>query len=72
MVETRLTGPGMGQRIADRLRNSGDPSADTVVQKGTGPLRTFHNIHNSRNSAHGSGGPEKPEARGIDERGRKR
>jgi hypothetical protein len=33
-------------RIANRLRNSGDTkNADSVVQKGTGPTRTFHNIH---------------------------
>jgi hypothetical protein len=33
-------------RIANRLRNSGGEDADTIVQKGSGPTRTFHNIHN--------------------------
>jgi hypothetical protein len=35
------------QRIASRLRNSGSPGADTVVQKGSGPGRTITNIHNA-------------------------
>jgi hypothetical protein len=35
-------------RIANRLRNSGK-GADHVVQKGTGPTRTFTNVHNSAN-----------------------
>jgi hypothetical protein len=32
-------------RIANRLRNSGGEEADHVVQKGSGPTRTFTNIH---------------------------
>jgi hypothetical protein len=36
-------------RIASRLRNSGSPDADVVVQKGTGPTRTYHNVMNSPN-----------------------
>ena len=32
-------------RIASRLRNSGGEEADHVVQKGSGPTRTFTNIH---------------------------
>jgi hypothetical protein len=35
------------QRIASRLRNSGSPEANTVVQKGSGPGRTFTNIHDA-------------------------
>jgi hypothetical protein len=72
MPEIKLTGPSMEQRIANRLRNSGGGDADVVVQKGTGPTRTITNVHRSRVAAHGSGGPEKPEGRGLDERGRGR
>jgi hypothetical protein len=44
-------GSGPEQRIANRLRNSGDAKhADNVVQKGDGPTRTFSNIH-----SHGQG-----------------
>lgn len=57
-------------RIAARLRNSGGDGADHTVQSGSGPTRTFTNIHNSRVADHGDGGPEKPTGRGIDERGR--
>jgi hypothetical protein len=38
-------------RIASRLRNSGDPKANVVVQKGSGPTRTFTNIHHSASNA---------------------
>jgi hypothetical protein len=72
MVEVKLTGKPLDQRIADRLRNSGGGDADIIVQKGDGPTRTITNVHHSRVSAHGSGGPEKPEGRGLDERGRGR
>lgn len=37
------------QRIAKRLQNSGGHGADHVIQHGTGPTRTFTNIH--RNAA---------------------
>jgi hypothetical protein len=58
-------------RISSRLRNSGEGlNADTVVQKGSGPTRTFHNIVRSPNVDHGTGGPEKPGGRGLDERGK--
>ena len=41
-------------RIANRLRNSGDTeNADHVVQKGSGPTRTFTNIDNSRQHRYG-------------------
>jgi hypothetical protein len=33
-------------RIVNRLRNSGGEEADHIVQKGSGPTRTFTNIHN--------------------------
>jgi hypothetical protein len=46
MPDVKLTGPSMEQRIANRLRNSGEGSgADTSVQHGTGPTRTHTNIH---------------------------
>ena len=34
-------------RIASRLRNSGGNDADHITKHGTGPLRTFHNIHDA-------------------------
>lgn len=37
-------------RIASRLRNSGGEEADHIVQKGSGPTRTFTNVHNSGNA----------------------
>jgi hypothetical protein len=41
------------QRIASRLRNSGDTKhADHVVQKGDGPTRAFTNIHHSGSQQH--------------------
>ena len=51
-------------RIANRLRNSGGEEADTIVQKGSGPTRTFHNIHNPGSARqHGADHPGEP---GID------
>jgi hypothetical protein len=47
-------------RVANRLRNSGGEEADHIVQKGSGPTRTFHNIHNP-GSARQHGGPNKGE-----------
>jgi hypothetical protein len=45
-------------RIANRLRNSGDTAnADHVVQKGSGPTRTYTNIDNSRQHRYGPGHP---------------
>jgi hypothetical protein len=38
----------MAERVAKRLRNSGDVKhADVTVQKGSSPTRTFTNIHYS-------------------------
>ncbi len=46
MAETKLSGKPMEQRIADRLRNSGDTSnADIITKHGEGARRTFHNLH---------------------------
>jgi hypothetical protein len=52
MVETKYdkshhAGGTPEARVAARLRNSGDPSADHVIQKGEGPTRTFTNIHDA-------------------------
>jgi hypothetical protein len=45
----------MEARIHNKLRNSGGEEADTTVQKGTGPTRTFTNIHNPGSARqHGS------------------
>jgi hypothetical protein len=50
----------MEERINKRLRNSGGEEADHIVQKGSGPTRTFTNIHNP-GSARQHGGPNKGE-----------
>jgi hypothetical protein len=53
MVETKYdkshhAGPDAASRIAARLRNSGDPSADHVIHKGgDAPGRTYTNIHDA-------------------------
>ena len=45
-------------RIASRLRNSGGEEADHIVQKGSGPTRTFTNIHHPGSARqHGPGNP---------------
>jgi hypothetical protein len=42
------SGAGPEARITNRLRNSGDAkTADVTVQKGSGPTRTFSNVHHS-------------------------
>lgn len=59
MVETKLSGKSMEQRISDRLKPScGD--ADVQVTKGTGPTRTVTAIHHSGHQAQ-HGGPNKGE-----------
>jgi hypothetical protein len=44
-VEVRHSGKSMEQRIADRLKPSGDPRADHHAVHGTGPTRTHTFIH---------------------------
>ena len=45
-------------RIANRLRNSGGEEADHIVQKGSGPTRTFTNVHNPGSARqHGADNP---------------
>ena len=52
-------------RIASRLRNSGGEEADHIVQKGTGPTRTFTNVHNPGSARrHGEGHPGEGDIRG--------
>jgi hypothetical protein len=46
-VEVKLSGKSMEQRIADRLKSSGDPRAEVVTKHGEGPTRVFHHVHNS-------------------------
>jgi hypothetical protein len=58
MVETKLNPQhgSMAERIANRLRNSGDVHhADVVATHGTGPTRTNTNIHHSRQQKYGPG-----------------
>jgi hypothetical protein len=52
--EIKLTGPSMAQRIADRLKNSGQGSGtnpDLTTKQGESANRVFHNLH------FGTGGP---------------
>jgi hypothetical protein len=52
-------------RIASRLRNSGGEEADHIVQKGSGPTRTFTNIHHPGSARqHGPGNPGEGDIRG--------
>ena len=58
MVELRLKGKSMEQRVADRLKNSGDTAhADHHAAHGTGPERAHTNIHNTRNQSYGEDHP---------------
>jgi hypothetical protein len=58
MVEIKHSGKSMDQRVADRLKNSGDTAhADNSVVHGTGPVRTHTNIHHSRVQQYGEGHP---------------
>jgi hypothetical protein len=58
MVEVKHSGKSMEQRVADRLRNSGDTAhADHHAIHGTGPTRAHTNIHNSRNQSYGEDHP---------------
>jgi len=44
-MEHHLKGKSMTERLNDRLKNSGDPSADIVHKAGDGARRTFTNLH---------------------------
>jgi hypothetical protein len=64
MVEIKHSGKSMDQRVADRLRNSGDAAhADHHNVHGTGPTRAHTNIHHSRVTSYGEDNKGEP---GID------
>jgi hypothetical protein len=66
MVEVKHSGKSMEQRIADRLKNSGDTAhADHHAVHGTGPERAHTNIHHSRVTSYGEDNKGEP---GIDGR----
>jgi hypothetical protein len=46
-VEVKHSGKSMEQRVADRLKPSGDPRADVHTQQGSGPQRVHHFIHHA-------------------------
>jgi hypothetical protein len=59
-VEVKLTGKPLDQRIADRLRSSGEATnPDVRTQQGDGPTRVHTHIHHSPNKARGSGESER-------------
>jgi hypothetical protein len=77
MVEIKHSGKSMAQRVADRLRSSGDGSGAEGVTHGEGPTRTATHIHHNANvSLHGGGaGPDYAndiEARVAEDHRRKR
>ena len=58
MVEIKHSGKSMDQRVADRLKNSGDVAhADHHNVHGTGPTRAHTNIHHSRVTSYGEDNP---------------
>lgn len=62
MAETKLSGPSMEQRIANRLKpSSGSETADARATHGSGPTRTITTIHQSGHQA----------KHGQDEKGRR-
>jgi hypothetical protein len=67
MVEVKHSGKSMEQRVADRLKSSGDLAhTDHHAVHGTGPTRTHTHIHDTRNQQYGEG------ETGVDIRGNKR
>jgi hypothetical protein len=57
-MEIKHSGKSMDQRVADRLKNSGDVAhADHHAVHGTGPERAHTNIHNTRNQSYGEDHP---------------
>jgi hypothetical protein len=54
MVEIKHSGKSMEQRVADRLKTSGDVAhADVHAVHGTGPTRAHTHIHHSRVHSYG-------------------
>jgi hypothetical protein len=58
MPEIKLTGKSLDQRVADRLKTSGDVAhADVHAVHGTGPTRAHTHIHHSRVQSYGEDNP---------------
>jgi hypothetical protein len=58
MVEIKHSGKSMEQRVADRLKSSGDVGhADVHAVHGTGPTRAHTHIHHSRVTSYGADNP---------------
>jgi hypothetical protein len=56
MVEVKLSGKPLAQRVQDRTKNSGEGAGtnpDVTVQTGNSPNRTFTNIHHTTNKQSG-------------------
>jgi hypothetical protein len=52
MVDLKLTGKPMQDRISDRLKSSGEGAKpDLMVKKGDGPTRTITHLHHSASNA---------------------
>ena len=50
MAEVKISGPSMQERIANRLKNSGEGAMpDQTASHGTEPTRTHTNLHHSAN-----------------------
>jgi hypothetical protein len=58
MVEVKLTGKPLAERITDRLKSSCDPSADIHTHQGESPTRVHTSIHHGGTARrHGEGRP---------------
>jgi hypothetical protein len=65
MVEVKHSGKSMEQRVADRLKTSGDSAhTDHHAVHGTGPTRTHTHVHDTRNQQYGEGHPGEGDVRG--------
>jgi hypothetical protein len=57
-MEVKHSGKSMEQRIADRLKTSGDSAhSDHHAVHGTGPTRAHTHIHDTRNQQYGPDHP---------------
>jgi hypothetical protein len=64
MVEIKHSGKSMEQRVADRLKTSGDVAhSDVHTVHGTGPTRAHTHIHHSRVTSYGEDNKGEP---GVD------
>jgi hypothetical protein len=55
MVEVKLSGKSMEERLRDRTKNSGDVKHADHVVEGDKDMKT--NIHRTRNQQYGEGNP---------------